>query len=289
VLAFVSPVSNLGSYYFAENAIVAPIAASSVLVNLLFARLFLAEGKLMNKFTILGIIFFVTGLFFVVFTYSNAVGEVNDDNIDFGVVSLFFGIWIFIITFLTNIANVFNTNHMIQLVCWSGTAGLLFGCDIVASMDKWLFVHERDDWNEIGKVILATVFYGLSCGLNIFILNELLLDPEIPLHVVATIISSVALFCDVIADCFVFSRYKDWDSTNYIMTIVGLFFMIGGIYILHTKKEHSTVQQTPEDEEEIDLIPGTIGIDTRNMQTEATLTPPPSLAPRVKNVPQPFY
>lgn len=230
-----SPLATLSSYYYADNAIVAPVAASAVLVNIVFASFFLEEGKHMGKMTIVGILAFVSGLFLIMLTYRDLVG--NDDNFDWGVLSLYFGIWILSLTILTNTINLLHLNPTVQLVGWSIVAGLLSGSDIIASMDKWIYKHGRDDSNETYKGIIAAALYTISCLLSIFVLNNLLLDTANPMHVVATILASVQLFCDVVADCLVFQRYESWTVENYAIAIVGLFLMIIGIIILQSSSE----------------------------------------------------
>jgi len=282
-LIIFSPLSNVASYYFAENAIVAPISASGVLVNLIFAKLFLDEGKHMNRYTILGIISFVTGLFLIVFTYSALVGnETTDEVIDWGILSLFFGLWLLLISIGVSTVNFFNTNSAIQLVGWSVLAGLFSGSDIVASMDTWIWTHTSENDSELYKGILAVVFYTFSCSLGVYILNQLLLDPENPMHIVATIISSVTLFADVVADCIVFQRYSLWDSNNYAMAVIGLILMIVGINVLQTSKneQFKSVHDTSiKQQEETELLDGTMttSIEMTNTQKAGSLTPPPSL------------
>ena len=196
----------------------------------------------MDNTTILGIIAFVSGLFLILFSYSELVGnEVDDENIEWGILSLFLGIWTLSVTILTNISNIFRNNNNIQLITWSVTAGLLGGSDIIASMDKWIYSFQIDNSSELLKAGVATAFYITSCALHIFVLNKLLTDQDNPMHVVATIVSSVQLLCDVLADCFVFERYALWNQNNYAMSIIGLVLMIIGI----TTLQRSTNKKTP--------------------------------------------
>lgn len=276
-MAILLPFANISSYYFADNAIVAPISSSSILFNLLFAKIFLEEGQHMGSKTLLGIIAFVTGLFLIVFTYSSLVGNETDDEVfDWGVLSLYLGIWMILITILSNTANIFNNNRQIQLFGWSIASGLLTGTDIVASMDKWIWNHDRDDNTELTKGIIASVFFAFAAGTGIFVINELLTDPDNPMHIVASIVATTTLFADVIADCFVFERYKLWDQNNYAMAIIGLILMIVGINILQTSAHTNKYEQLQQREPELELN-STISIDTKNTQKANSLTPPPSL------------
>jgi len=278
------PISSIASYAFADNAIVAPIAASGGLFNILFARIFLKEGQNMNRYTVLGIIAFSTGLFLLVFTYTSFVGnEVNDENIEWGVLSLILGIWMFFLTLVSNVCNLFNNNARIQLIGLSVGTGMLMGSDIIASMDKWIYNHDREDWNEINKAIIASCFYTVSCILGMFILNKLLLDPENTMHVVSSIVLSVSLVMDVIADCFVFQRYKLWDANNYAMAIIGLILMIIGINILQTSKSETQKKEKEEEEEKIKLLGETIGIDTKNMIIKSKLIRPSTIGLYARN------
>jgi len=284
-MAILNPIANILSYYFANNAIVAPISSSSVLFNLLFAKLFLEEGKHMGSRTLLGIISFVSGLFLIVFTYSSLVGnETDDDKFDWGVLSLYLGIWMIFITILSNTANIFNNNRQIQLIGWSIASGLLSGTDIIASMDKWIYNHDRDDSDELQKGVLATLFFAFAAGNGVYIISQLLTDPDNPMHIVASIVSTTTLVADVIADCFVFERYQLWDQNNYAMAIIGLLLMIVGINILQTSthtNNYAQVKQT-ESEPEVELN-SSINIDAKNKQKGNLLIPPPSLSPCVRS------
>ena len=266
-LALLGPLSNFSAYYYADNAIVAPVAASGVLINLLFAKAFLQEGEHMNRYTVLGILAFIVGLFLLVFTYSSFVGnEGGDENIDWGVLSLFLGLWALSITLLTNTSNIFYNNKKIQLFTWSITCGLFGGSDIIVSMDKWVYNHDRaDDSDEFLKIVVATIFYIISGILCIYVLNELLTDPDNSLHVVATIVTSTTLLCDVIADCFVFQRYLEWDQTNYAMAIVGVLLMVLGINVMQSSDSEHAYKKVPQE-----------AVAT---QTRGALAPIPSLSP----------
>ena len=256
LLVVVGPATTTGSYFYADNAIVAPVAASGVLVSFLLARVFLEEGKNMDNSTILGIISFVSGLFLILFSYSELVGnKVDDENIEWGVLSLCFGIWMLSVTILTNTSNIFRNNNKIQLITWSISAGLFGGSDIIASMDKWIYNHQMENSEELLKAGIATAFYVTSCALHIFVLNKLLTDQDNAMHVVATIVSTVQLLCDVLADCFVFERYKLWDQNNYAMSVIGLALMIIGINILQTSTDKKTpYEKVPKEEPGLDFL-----------------------------------
>ena len=235
-MSILLPISCISSYAFADNAIVAPISASGALFNLLLARLFLEEGKHMNRYTILGIITFVSGMCLLVFTYTSFIGnDIDDEHIEWGILSLFLGIWMFSLTIITNVCTIFK-NPRIQLIGWSISVGLLMGADIIASMDKWIYNHNREYSDETNKSIIASCFYIISCVLGIYILNKLLLDSYNPMHIVSSIVLSISLIMDVIADCVVFQRYELWDKNNYVMAIIGLILMIVGINVLQISK-----------------------------------------------------
>jgi len=241
VLIAFSPIANIASYYYADNAVVAPIAASGVLVNLLLAKLFLEEGKHMDKNTVLGILAFIPGLFLLVFTNTAlADNKISDENIDWGILVLFFACWVFTITVCSHLINWFPRNETIQLFGWSVLSAVFASADIIASLDKWIYNHERDNQTEMDKGILASVFYAFCCGISIFTLNHLLIQPSVPMHIVATVFSTVNLLFDVLADCFVFKRYEIWNASNYIMAITGLFLMIVGIIVLQLSNKQSS-------------------------------------------------
>jgi len=247
----VGPGSSISAYYYADNALVAPVAASGILTNILFAKLFLKEGKQMNQTTLLGVFVFVSGLVSVLWTYSSFVGnEINDELIDWGVLVLFFGLWLTILTVSTHTANWFNNSAQVQLVTWSITCATLNSADILASMDKWIYSHEREDADEMTKVIVATSFMFVSNITSYYILHQLLMDQSNPLHIVAAILTCITLFLDTMGDCFVFQRYKFWKPNNYAMAITGLLLMIIGIITLqrsHTSLEPLSPESTVEE------------------------------------------
>lgn len=283
------PTASIGAYYLADNALVAPVAASGVLVNIILAKVFLEEGKNMDRMTVLGIIIFVTGLVSVLWTYSSFVGnEVNDEMIDWGVVVFYFGAWLLLLTISTHITNWFNNSYKIQLFGWSVTCALLNSADIISSMDKWIYNNDRNDSEEITKGLVATVFMFLSNITSYYVLNEILTDCSNPMHIVAAIITCVTLFMDAMGDCFVFQRYKLWESNNYVMAIAGLILMIIGIVVLQTSS-HVTIKITNENdsgEESEELLEGTVlSIDAKNKQN-ANLLPPPSLVPYARTWPK---
>ena len=232
-LLFLGPFSNFLAYYYVKNSIVAPVASSGIIFNLLASFFVLKEGKQMGLKQFVGIVLFIIGLFLILFSYSYMDGDENQPlQFNWGVFSLFFGIWILLITFLSNFAYIFFENNKIQLFCWSLIAGLLSGVDIIVSMDSFFLNYEKNDTNELYKGIVGLLFFGVSGLTSIYILNEMLLRDN-PLHLVTTIMTSVTLLCDVIADLFVFNRYLHWNTVHYVFTILGLFLMILGIVFIN--------------------------------------------------------
>lgn len=232
LLIFVMPATHCLAYYYGENAFIAPVVASGVLLNIVLARYFLKEGKSMNTFTITGITIFVIGLFSILWAYGTllSVDDNLNDNIEWGVFSIYLGLWVWGLTVLTCVV-LFS--HIRELFAWSAVAALLTSLDVVGTYDKWIFNNAFDSTSEIAKGVLASMLYIGASLLSIFIVNILLSNPQNPAHIVATIISSIALGLDVFADMFIYQRYTAWGTADWALSITGLVLMVMGIWFMN--------------------------------------------------------
>ena len=157
-------------------------------------------------------------------------------------------------------------------------------------MDKWLYTYEKHETDQITTGIIAAVFLAFSNVTSYYILNHILTDSSNTMHVVAAILTCVTLTMDAIGDCFVFQRYKLWESNNYAMAIAGLVLMIVGIVTLQTSTPAKIIDEEDSGEESEELLESRIlSIDAMNKQKADSLTPPPSLVPCAKNGKQHSY
>ena len=137
LLVAVSPVLHVLAYLYGQNAFIAPILSSGVLISIILAWQFLEERKYMNSFTLFGVCLFSSGLFSILWTYSKLLSGENindlDESVDWGAFSLYLGVWVWALTVMTCIA-LFS--HAKALVVWSIIAAVICSLNVVATYDK---------------------------------------------------------------------------------------------------------------------------------------------------------
>tara|TARA_B100000787_G_scaffold87028_1_gene64247 strand:- start:4136 stop:5092 length:957 start_codon:yes stop_codon:yes gene_type:complete len=233
-LMLLTPILHVLAYYYGPNAFIPPVVAAGVLINIVLAWWFLDEGAHMGASTIWGALCFCLGLFSVLWAYSSILtdGDLKhlNDDVDWGVLSLFMGFWIWGLT-LSTIVICFT--RVVPLSAWCVFGALCASLDIVGTYDKWIFSNATDSLREVSKGVLASLLYAVSTLLSIFIINRLLSKPENPVHIVATMFACISLGVDASADLFVFQRYKHWVVNDWTSAIGGLALMFLGIWFMN--------------------------------------------------------
>lgn len=234
LLLIVSPVTHVLAYFYGENAFIAPVIATGVLINIVLAWMFLKEGNVMNRFTLLGIVLFCIGLLSILWSYAALLDNRTNQNsqIDWGVFSLYLGIWIWMLTILTC---VILFSRVRALLVWSTVSAVLAGLDVVGTYDKYIFDFESNSVAEIINGVLGSLVYIGACILAIYIHNQLLSDSANPVHIVATISTSLTLALDVYADMFIFQRYTNWAIQDWGLSIAGITLMLVGIWFMNIR------------------------------------------------------